>query len=549
MNRTSNKLKTYFRDLDITLGKLRDTGQSDELLLKALEISANCQQISKETESQLADTRARLEHFIEFAPLSIYIKDEHLNYQLMNNTGLETLGKNEQDVVGNNDFDLFPAPVARRINKRERQVLETGRTIQFDGVLPLDNDDRYYFSATLFPIDRDEKIIGLIGLVEDHTELHTSERALSQQKEELSETRSFLRGVLENSQDIIFLTKPTGKIISINNGAVASLGYTNTEATEKYAKDLAVDSQQMTDLFKEAFRNGHSNCFEIKLRRRDGSEVIGSLSLTTITDQFGHIVEVAGICRDITNRLKLQEDLIQTERLAAIGKMAAGVAHEINNPLAIIEMISGVIDETLVDADIDTESRSELREAVDSLLLQTRRCSSITHSLLGFSRKSKGAKISVTVTDILNELIALMRPELRRIDVTISKDFAQNLPLIETDVTLLEQVLVNLVRNALDAIEERAPDSPYLGIAAELCEDPDEGARIAITISDNGIGIEEDDLKQIFDLFYTSKPPGKGTGLGLSIVHNILNKLGGDISVESEVGVGTSFTLMLPIHS
>ncbi|MCP4145022.1 MAG: PAS domain S-box protein [bacterium] len=549
MNRTNSKLKAHLQDLDATLGKLRNTGQSNELILEALEISANCQQMSAETESQLADTRARLEHFIEFAPLSIYIKDEHLSYQLMNNTGLETLGKSEQDVIGKTDFELFPAPVARRINKREKQVLETGRTIQFDGVLPLDNDDRYYFSATLFPIDRDDKIIGLIGLVEDHTELHTSERALSQQKEELSEARSFLRGVLENSQDIIFLTKPTGKIISINNGAVASLGYTNTEATEKYAKDLAVDSQQMTELFNEAFRNGHSNCFEIKLRRRDGNEVIGSLSLTTITDQFGHIVEVAGICRDITNRLKLQEDLIQTERLAAIGKMAAGVAHEINNPLAIIEMISGVIDETLVDAEIDNDSRSELREAVDSLLLQTRRCASITHSLLGFSRKSKGAKILVKVTDILDELVALMRPELRRIDVTISKDFTKNLPLIETDVTLLEQVLVNLVRNALDAIEERAPDSPYLGITAELCEDPDEGARIAITISDNGIGIEEDNLNQIFDLFYTSKPPGKGTGLGLSIVHNILNKLGGDISVESELGVGTSFTLMLPIHS
>ncbi|MBT3317285.1 PAS domain S-box protein [bacterium] len=549
MNRTSNKLKTCLQDLGATLGKLRDTGQSGELIQEALEISANCQQMSAETESQLADTRARLEHFIEFAPLSIYIKDDQLSYQLMNNTGLETLGKNEQDVIGKTDFDLFPAPVARRINKREKQVLETGRTVQFDGVLPLDNDDRYYFSATLFPIDRDDKIIGLIGLVEDHTELHTSERALSQQKEELSEARSFLRGVLENSQDIIFLTKPTGKIISINNGAVASLGYTNAEATEKYAKDLAVDPQQMVDLFKEAFSSGHSNCFEIKLLRRDGSEVIGSLSLTTITDQFGHIVEVAGICRDITNRLKLQEDLIQTERLAAIGKMAAGVAHEINNPLAIIEMISGVIDETLVDAEIDAESRSELREAVDSLLLQTRRCASITHSLLGFSRKSKGAKISVKVTDILDELIALMRPELRRIDVTISKDFTQDLPLIETDITLLEQVLVNLVRNALDAIEEKAPDSPELGISAELCEDPDEGARIAITITDNGIGIEEDNLNQIFDLFYTSKPPGKGTGLGLSIVHNILNKLGGDISVESEVGVGTSFTLMLPIHS
>ncbi|MBT4291584.1 PAS domain S-box protein [bacterium] len=549
MNRTNNKLNTCLQDLDATLGKLRDAGQSGELIQEALEISANCQQMSAETESQLADTRARLEHFIEFAPLSIYIKDDQLSYQLMNNTGLETLGKNEQDVIGKTDFDLFPAPVARRINKREKQVLETGRTVQFDGVLPLDNDDRYYFSATLFPIDRDDKIIGLIGLVEDHTELHTSERALSQQKEELSEARSFLRGVLENSQDIIFLTKPTGKIISINNGAVASLGYTNAEATEKYAKDLAVDPQQMVDLFKEAFSSGHSNCFEIKLLRRDGSEVIGSLSLTTITDQFGHIVEVAGICRDITNRLKLQEDLIQTERLAAIGKMAAGVAHEINNPLAIIEMISGVIDETLVDAEIDAESRSELREAVDSLLLQTRRCASITHSLLGFSRKSKGAKISVKVTDILDELIALMRPELRRIDVTISKDFTQDLPLIETDITLLEQVLVNLVRNALDAIEEKAPDSPELGISAELCEDPDEGARIAITITDNGIGIEEDNLNQIFDLFYTSKPPGKGTGLGLSIVHNILNKLGGDISVESEVGVGTSFTLMLPIHS
>ncbi|MBT3317982.1 PAS domain-containing protein, partial [bacterium] len=255
----------------------------------------NLQNQVDELSSQLADTRAQLEHFIEFAPLSIYIKDEQLKYQLMNNTGLETIGKNEDDIVGKTDFDLFPAPVARRISKREQQVLETGRTIQFDGVLPLENETRYYFSATLFPIDRDGKIIGLIGLVEDHTDLHTSERALSQQKEELSETRSYLRGVLENSQDIIFLTKPTGKIISINNGAVATLGYTNAEVDQMYIKEFAVDQQQMLDLFKTAIREGHSNCYEIHLLRNDGSEVIGNLSLTTITDQFGHIVEVAGI--------------------------------------------------------------------------------------------------------------------------------------------------------------------------------------------------------------------------------------------------------------
>jgi signal transduction histidine kinase len=115
---------------------------------------------------------------------------------------------------------------------------------------------------------------------------------------------------------------------------------------------------------------------------------------------------------------------------------------------------------------------------------------------------------------------------------------------------LLEQIFVNLLKNAADAIEEAAPAQPRIRLFVSPVEDPaDEGMAVAVTVQDNGVGIPEANLGLIFDLFYTSKPAGKGTGLGLSIVHNILKKLGGEIRVESEPGVGTSFTLILPLHS
>lgn len=210
------------------------------------------------------------------------------------------------------------------------------------------------------------------------------------------------------------------------------------------------------------------------------------------------------------------------------------------------------MEETLAEeaANCSDEVHDVMAEGLRNIFKQTRRCTTITHNLLGFARQSSGALVETTVTDVLEQALILLLPEMRRLGLRVERHYTRHLPRPVTDPMLLEQIFVNLLKNAADAIEEAAPAQPRIRLYVSPVEDPsDEGMAVAVTVQDNGVGIPEANLGQIFDLFYTSKPAGKGTGLGLSIVHNILKKLGGEIRVESEPGVGTSFTLILPLHS
>ena len=156
----------------------------------------------------------------------------------------------------------------------------------------------------------------------------------------------------------------------------------------------------------------------------------------------------------------------------------------------------------------------------------------------------------VSVTSLLDQSLDLLRPEANRLRLRVLRHYARNVPGVHTDSQLLEQIFVNLLKNAMDAIEERSPEQAIIELSVSLLEDPgDASMSVAATVKDNGIGIPDENLSQVFDLFYTSKPAGKGTGLGLSIVHNILKKLGGEIRVESEYGKGSSFTVVLPLKA
>ncbi len=156
----------------------------------------------------------------------------------------------------------------------------------------------------------------------------------------------------------------------------------------------------------------------------------------------------------------------------------------------------------------------------------------------------------VSIPALLDQSLDLLRSESKRIDLKVRRRFAPGLPPILTDPQLLEQIFVNLLKNAMDAIEEKNPEQALLELNVSLLENPgDASMSVAVTITDNGIGIPEKNLGQVFDLFYTSKPAGKGTGLGLSIVHNILKKIDGEIRLESDYGKGSSFTVILPLSS
>ena len=493
---------------------------------------------------RLKETRLRLSQFVETAPLAIYIKDTSLRYRRMNNHALHVLGLKEDQVQGKRDHAIYPGGGARWLQKVEQETLNTRQTLHASGVLPVQGTDMHV-QVTLFPIIENGVVEGLYGLIEDTTELFESEQKLHLVDEQLNETQKYLREVLENSRDIIFLTDPRGNILSFNRGAEASLGYSRDEVVGTPAQGLCTDPAAFAKLFGLALREGHATRYEAEFRNRNLHPVICDISMTLIEGPDGKPIEMVCLCRDITTRLRLKNDLIRSERLAAVGQMASGVAHEINNPLAVIDTIAGLVEETIEDegAPLDQATRNILLNAMERLHAQVQRVTNITHSLLGFVRKSESGMAEIELTNLLDECLYVLGPEIRRSRTRIVRMFGNDVPLFRSDPMLLEQVFVNLIKNALDAMEAVPDRDPELEVSTNV-----DGRAIIVRIQDNGIGIPKQDQDKIFNLFHTTKPAGKGTGLGLSIVHDILYRLGGTVRVASEPGQWTRFVVELPLE-
>lgn len=491
---------------------------------------------------RLKEARLRLNQFVETAPLAIYIKDTDLRYKRMNAHALHVLGLREGDVVGKRDHAIYPGGGARWLQKVEQQTLSTRQTLHASGVLPVQGENMHV-QVTLFPIIENGVVAGLYGLIEDTTELYESEQKLHQVDERLNETQKYLREVLENSRDIIILTDPQGNILSFNSGAENSLGYSRDAVVGTPANRLCADPAAFDKLFAAALRDRHANRYEAEFRSRDLRPVICDISLTLIDGPDGKPIEMVCLCRDITTRLRLKNDLIRSERLAAIGEMASGVAHEVNNPLAVIDTIAGMVEETLQDegAQLPAPTREILGNAMQRLHAQVRRVTAITHSLLGFVRQSETGMVDIDLKDLLDECLYLLGTEIRRARIQVMRLYDPNLKTFRSDPMLLQQVFVNLIKNALDAMED-APERPGV---LEISTSGDADSAIA-RIQDNGVGIPKDQVEKIFNLFHTTKPAGKGTGLGLSIVYDILHRLGGTVRVSSEPGQWTRFVVELP---
>ena len=492
---------------------------------------------------RLKETRLRLNQFVETAPLAIYIKDKELRYRRMNRHALRLLGLEQTNVMGKTDHSIFPPGSVRWLQNVEQATLDTRETLHASGILPV-QDKEMHVQITLFPIIEDDRIEGLYGLVEDTTELFASEQKLLEVDEQLNETQKYLREVLENSKDMIFLTDPKGRILSFNNGAENVLGYKRDDVVGRPAHELCAIPDSFDKLFEQTLLEGHAARYEAEFVNTEGQSVICNISLTKIDGPDGLPLEVVCLCRDITTRLRLKNDLIRSERLAAVGQMAAGVAHEINNPLAVIDTIAGLVEETLKDDDVHLEpdTRAILLKSMSRLHYQVKRCTSVTHSLLGFVRNTKTGMVRVDLEALLDECLNVLGIEIRRSRTEIVRMFSSNLPEFTSDPMLLQQVFVNLIKNALDAIEEVPARTGVIEITTS--GEPD---RLSVTIQDNGVGIAREGQEKIFDLFHTTKPAGKGTGLGLSIVHDILYRLGGNIRLISEPGEWSRFIVELPL--
>lgn len=232
----------------------------------------------------------------------------------------------------------------------------------------------------------------------------------------------------------------------------------------------------------------------------------------------------------------------QVEKMATVGRLAAGIAHEINNPLQMITNQAGWIGELLPDEDPALiKNMDEYRKAVEQIKHHVNRAGAITHRLLGFSRKMSTEKELVQINELIEETISFVCREAGYNNISIVKNLAENLPATMTDGSQLQQVLLNLINNGIDAVGQ--------GGAIEIRTEVSAENKLLLEFADNGPGIRPENIKQIFDPFFTTKDPGKGTGLGLYISYDIIQKLGGSMTVANRESGGAVFTVELPVIS
>jgi two-component system NtrC family sensor kinase len=265
---------------------------------------------------------------------------------------------------------------------------------------------------------------------------------------------------------------------------------------------------------------------------------------------FGVVVVAFLLSRRMVNRIsqadqekeRMNEQIVETGKLASVGELAAGIAHEINNPVAIMVEEAGWIEDLLEDVEEGVEEKNldEFRRAVEQIKNQGRRCKEITHKLLSFARKTDSRVQEVQVNQLIEEIVSLSAQRAKYSKVTIETNLAKDLPTIRVSQSELQQVFLNLINNALDAM---AKSGGIIDITSKV-----DGTILIFEVTDNGPGIPEANLGRVFDPFFTTKPVGKGTGLGLSICYGIINKMGGDIEVRSVVDAGTTFRVKIPFQ-
>ncbi len=238
----------------------------------------------------------------------------------------------------------------------------------------------------------------------------------------------------------------------------------------------------------------------------------------------------------------MNEQVIEAGKLASIGELAAGIAHEINNPVAIMVEEAGWMEDLLEEQELqEGPNVDEFRRSLKQISVQGLRCREITHKLLSFARKTDPVQHAIQVNDTIEVILSICQERSKFSNIRVQTELDEHLPLISASPTELQQVFMNLINNAIDAI---GSGGGLLEIRSRV-----EGENVVVDVADTGHGISKSVMARIFDPFFTTKPVGKGTGLGLSICYGIVKKLGGNLTVDSSVGLGTTFHVNIPIRA
>jgi PAS domain S-box-containing protein len=357
---------------------------------------------------------------------------------------------------------------------------------------------------------------------------------------QILQRKAHLQSILDVSRDGIIVST-AHHLIFRNEAASTIFGYPHTEDVTGIdtINFFAPESREILEDIRHRLDAGEqiTETIKFKGKKRDNTTFDAEARVASFLENGQRFVVT--VIRDVTQRNQMEFQLQQANKLAAIGELAAGIAHEINNPIATIEIQAGRLRDAIEDEHdgINGDFQNRLEECISQVEAQVQRCQAVTNNLLSFSRTSEIKQEQCEINHILQNTITLVT-SLTHKKPTIQTSLDNNLPFFYGDPRRLEQVFVNVLNNALKAIRNDGT------ISVDTCVDNNND--IKIRFADSGPGIPKALLARIFDPFFTTSPEGEGTGLGLSITHFIIKEMDGKIDVESTPGQGTTFTITLP---
>jgi two-component system NtrC family sensor kinase len=491
----------------------------------------------KKFEKELKESEEKFRNLFERVRHGLFISSREGRFLDCNQAMLEMLGYHDKEEFLKIDItkDLYVNPEDR--NKFQRLVEKEGFVKDFEVEFMKKKGEKITVLLTAHA-KRDEngEIIGYEGLNIDISDRKRMER-------ELKETNEFLTNMIESSVDGIIVTNMKGDILIYNKGAENILGYKIEEVVGKmniqgiYPPGVA--KEVMEKLRSPDFGGvGKLTSFPIFHRRKDGELIEGDLSASIIYDEKGNEIASIGIFKDLRERLgmerelqKIQQALLQSEKLAAMGRLTSQIAHELNNP------IYGIMNTLeLLKTEIPPESKR--RRILELSLSETQRLSEMLRNMLSFSKPEEEKRRPIRINELVEGILLVMEKQMRESNIKVETSFDDEIPEVMASTNQMRQVMLNMIKNAKEAM----PKGGTLTVRTSR-----EDNRVMIHIQDTGMGIPEEIRNKIFEAFFTTKQKVKGVGLGLSVCYGIIKDHSGEIKVESEEGEGTTFTISLPI--
>ncbi len=521
---------------------VRDVTERHLLEEQVHRYTTRLEQAVNERTQQLVASQERYKALFDLVADSVFMVGEDGIIVAVNKREEQALGYSEQQMVGRSILDVVlplhhddMRTLLAKIHAGERQVPTREITVrdaagketpvEMDLILVRGSDHTWVMVQLRDITDRKRLERQM------HTYQQELEAKVSERTREIEETKQYLENLLENANDVIY-TLDSEQCFTYVNNKILSWGYAKEDLLGRPYLAL-LSKRHRGRRLKSTLDIGVKQVYEVEVLTKSGEPRSVMVSVSPLQAVDGEILGVLGIARDMTETKKLEQQIRNSEKLASVGKLAAGVAHEINNPL-------GGILNCLYNMRKGTLSPTRQEEYLASMEDGLRRVQRIVRQLLDFSQQHNPELALADINQVVNRVLLLTDHLFVPHRVRLETELAADIPEIMIDRHMMEQVLMNLVLNAIQAMRSGG----VLTISTVV-----EEAHCLVRVRDSGCGISSSVLPRIFDPFFTTKNEGEGTGLGLSVSLGIVERHGGRIMVESEVGRGTTFTVSIPLST